>query len=476
MEGPSVVSLSPLLARVRAAFWRHSRALTAIMVCALVIGAALSYATWDMSRDERLGTLNFPVSCGWQSQREFTRATSLLHLFRFAEAEAAYDTIIDRDPDCAIAYWGVAMSRLQNPLYALPTEHDVDVARKALALAAAAPIASARERAYLHATRLLFSETSSDWPSRLATYAQAMKELAGEFPHDREATIFYALALNLDGTPTDKARSKRTKAAELLLEAFSDEPNHPGISHYLTFCLGHAAYQPKPFQENNMPKPAPRVLWGTLALLALLGLGAFVALTSDLRSGASSGTGIGGPFVLTAADGKAITDRTFRGQSLLIYFGYAHCPDVCPTTLLAISQALEELGPLASKVQPIFISLDPKRDTPQIIGEFTKSFDPKILGLTGSIEEVAMVAKQFRVFYKKRPIEGSEDYLIEHSSYIYVIDPDGHYVTVFSHDETEMPKEMARRLEQLLISSQTQHGDTNAADYFATKVTATSHD
>jgi len=404
-----------------------------------------------MAQDTRLGVLYFQTSCGWQNQREFIRATSLLHLFQFSDAEAAYRVIVDREPDCAIAYWGIAMSRLQNPLYALPTEADVDVARQALAAAATARHASARERAYLKAAGVLFAPAASDWPSRFTAYAQAMEQVAGEYPEDREATIFYALALNLAATPADIARTRRTKAAELLLQAFSDEPNHPGISHYLTFCLGHTGYQPKPFERDTMAKPAQRILLGTFAFLALFGLGAFVTFTSDLRPGAASSTGIGGPFVLTASDGTTVTDRTFRGRWMLIYFGYTHCPDICPTTLLAVSQVLEKLGPLADKVQPIFISLDPERDTPKVVGEFVNSFDKRILGLTGKPEEIAAVAKQFRVYYKKEaPIEGSNDYFLEHSSYIYVMGPDGRYVTLFTHDETEAPDEMVSRLQKLI--------------------------
>jgi len=404
-----------------------------------------------MAQDERLGVLHFQTSCGWQNQREFIRATSLLHLFQFSDAEAAYRAIVDREPGCAIAYWGIAMSRLQNPLYALPTEADVNVARQALGSAATAYHTSARERAYLNAASVLFTPSASDWPSRFTAYAQAMEQVARQYPDDREATIFYALALNLAATPADISRSHQTKAAELLLQAFSDEPDHPGISHYLTFCLGHTGYQPKPFERDTMAKPAQRILLGAFALLALLGLGTFVTFTSDLRPGAGRSTGIGGPFVLTASDGTAVTDRTFRGRWMLIYFGYTHCPDICPTTLLAVSKVLERLGPLADKVQPIFISIDPERDTPKVVGEFVNSFDTRILGLTGGPEEIAAVAKQFRVYYKKEAaIEGSNDYFLEHSSYIYVMGPDGRYVTLFAHSETEAPDQMVARLQTLL--------------------------
>jgi protein SCO1/2 len=201
-----------------------------------------------------------------------------------------------------------------------------------------------------------------------------------------------------------------------------------------------------------MTKPAQRIVLGTFAFLALLGLGVFVTFTSDLRPGAGS-SGIGGPFALTASDGTVISDRTFRGRWMLIYFGYTHCPDVCPTTLLAMSQALEKLGPLAAKIQPIFVSVDPERDTPQVVGEFTRAFDSRIVGLTGKPAEIAAAAKQYRVFYKRAPLEGSDDYFMEHSSYIYVMGSDGRYVTLFSHDQTEAPGEIAARLRELLAGS-----------------------
>src|ERR1700674_4213652 len=138
-----------LWARARIAIWRRRFALAAAGMSALVLGAALTFANWYMAQDARLGVVHFPISCGWQSQREFTTATALLHLFQFADAEQAYRSLVERDPDCAIGYWGIAMSRLQNPLYALPSSEDEDIARQALAAAAAARNAGARERVYL---------------------------------------------------------------------------------------------------------------------------------------------------------------------------------------------------------------------------------------------------------------------------------------------------------------------------------------
>ena len=313
--------------QVRASIWRRSRSLAAIGLSCLTLAAACSAATWYLALDERLGSLNFPTSCGWQSQREFTVATSLLHLFQFSDAEAVYSEIAGREPDCAIAYWGIAMSRLKNPLYATPTDADVAVARQVIIAADAARYTSTRERAYIAAVRLVFGPAgASDWHERFVAYAHAMEQVARDFPEDHEARIFYALALNFSASPADASRPERTKAAELLLQSFSEEPGHPGISHYLTFCLGHAKYQPKPFEGAVIPKPVQRAALGGFALFALMGLGAFIAWTSDFRPGSSGRDDIGGPFALIAGDGTVVTDRAFRGQWLLVYFGYTHYP------------------------------------------------------------------------------------------------------------------------------------------------------
>jgi len=462
--------LQSMWQRGKLAFWRQSRAAAAVALSVIALGSAWSFASWYLALDERLGVVHFPISCSWHSQREFTVATSLLHLFQFADAEKVYAGIVRSEPGCAMAYWGIAMSRFQNSLYATPTSADVAVARQAIDAADLTPQADTRERAYLAAVRVLFGSANTEWHSRFVAYAQAMEKVATEFPGDREATIFYALALNLSESPHAQSRIARTKATELLLQAFSEEPNHPGISHYLTFCLGHAGYQPKPFEGATMMRPAQRVMLAAFAFFTLIGIGGFVVVTSDFRPGSSTRSEIGGTFVLTASDGTVVTDRTFRGHWMVVYFGYTHCPDICPTTLLAISQAMQKLGPLAANVRPIFISIDPERDTTPVIDEYVKSFDPRIIGLTGKPAEVAAAAKQYRVFYKKLPIENSDDYFMEHSSYLYVMGPDGHYVTLFSHDQTESSDEIAARLRELLATA-SPHGDAVSEPVNATNAT-----
>jgi protein SCO1 len=143
---------------------------------------------------------------------------------------------------------------------------------------------------------------------------------------------------------------------------------------------------------------------------------------------------IGGPFSLVGGDGKPVTDRDFRGRYMLIFFGFTHCPDICPAELQVVAQALEQLGDKAKKVVPIFITLDPERDTPEAMANYVKSFGPNFVGLTGSPEAIAAAAKAYRVAYSKvENKESAGDYSVDHSALVYLMDPEGRYVTHFSY-------------------------------------------
>lgn len=145
----------------------------------------------------------------------------------------------------------------------------------------------------------------------------------------------------------------------------------------------------------------------------------------------TSGTAaIGGPFTLLTTDGKTVSDGTYRGKWLLIYFGYTFCPDACPTALTAISVALEKLGPDA-KLQPLFVTVDPRRDTPAVMADYLKSFDPRIVGLTGNQEQIDSVLKAYRVYAEAPKSEaGNADYPVSHSAYLYLMDPQGRFGNV----------------------------------------------
>ena len=156
---------------------------------------------------------------------------------------------------------------------------------------------------------------------------------------------------------------------------------------------------------------------------------------------------IGGPFKLTDQNGQTVTDQDLKGHPFLVFFGFTHCPDVCPTTLFEVSEILRALGPDADRTRALFITVDPERDTPEVLKEYVASFDAPILALSGSPEEIARAAKAYRVYYAKHPEPGG-DYSMDHSSVIYVMDPEGRFTASFTHQST--PEEIAERLKKLL--------------------------
>ena len=152
---------------------------------------------------------------------------------------------------------------------------------------------------------------------------------------------------------------------------------------------------------------------------------------------------VGGPFQLTDQHGKRTGDTNFRGRYMLIYFGYSFCPDVCPTTLAVIAQALDKLGQRSQQVVPIFITIDPERDTPKVLNDYMKAFGPSFVGLTGSATEIKDVEKRYRVYAVKKPLPGGS-YGMDHSSVIYLMGPDGKMVSFY--DEAVSPDELAKDL------------------------------
>ena len=144
---------------------------------------------------------------------------------------------------------------------------------------------------------------------------------------------------------------------------------------------------------------------------------------------------VGGPFTLTAPDRTTVTEQTYRGKWLLVYFGFTSCPDTCPTTLLEVAAALEKLGPDADKLQPLFVTVDPLRDTPAVMGNYTQSFHPRIIGLTGTPQQIAAVAQEYGVYYAPhRTGPAAEDYVMDHGTYLYLMDPHGKFVRGFDAD------------------------------------------
>jgi cytochrome oxidase Cu insertion factor (SCO1/SenC/PrrC family) len=178
-----------------------------------------------------------------------------------------------------------------------------------------------------------------------------------------------------------------------------------------------------------MPRLKIRLLAAAILLIAIAVAG-YAWMASQMSRQTGSGVAsVGGSFTLTNQDGRVVSDRDFAGKFMLIFFGYTYCPDVCPTELQVMTAALDSLGEEADKVQPIFISIDPERDTPEILKSYVANFSPRLIGLTGTPEQVAAVAKIYRVYFAKAGnAQSTGDYLMDHSSIIYLMGPDGKFV------------------------------------------------
>lgn len=161
---------------------------------------------------------------------------------------------------------------------------------------------------------------------------------------------------------------------------------------------------------------------------------------------------IGGQFEILNHDGKMVSDKDFTGRYMLIYFGYTFCPDVCPTELQVMTGALELLGDEAKQIQPVFVSVDPGRDTPAVMKEYVGNFYPGMIGLTGNAKQVAKIAKLYRVFYSKAAEKGAaeDEYAMDHSSIMYLMGPDGKFVKHFGYGTD--PEKLAKALKKAMKS------------------------
>lgn len=146
---------------------------------------------------------------------------------------------------------------------------------------------------------------------------------------------------------------------------------------------------------------------------------------------------IGGPFILTDQHGVVRKDTDFNGQYRLVYFGFTYCPDICPMALLTITNALNRMGSAGDKITPIFITLDPERDTSSKLEIYVSNFHPRMVALTGTSEQIKAAADAYKIYFAKTAQEGSDSYTIDHSGFIYLMGPDGHYLAHFPHDVPE---------------------------------------
>lgn len=177
------------------------------------------------------------------------------------------------------------------------------------------------------------------------------------------------------------------------------------------------------------------------AIIALVAVGVYLAASPGRRPTAL----IGGPFALQTAGGKTVTDADFKGHPFLVYFGYTHCPDVCPTTLADIADALRKIPDAPIRV--LFVTVDPERDTPELMADYAANFDPRIVGLSGDRAAVDRMLTAYRVYARKVPGEHG-DYTMDHSAVIYLMDRDGRFFRTFNADRP--PDEAAKDLRAAL--------------------------
>jgi protein SCO1/2 len=190
----------------------------------------------------------------------------------------------------------------------------------------------------------------------------------------------------------------------------------------------------------------------------LLVLGAFVAglvlfsavifiVTGRTPSPIALPSAIGGPFKLVDQNAKPITDQDLKGKPFLVFFGFTHCPDVCPTTLFEVSEIFRALGPEAKDVRALFVTVDPERDTPAILKDYLSNFDPRVIGVTGDAAAVAAMEKAYRVYAKKVKLDGG-GYTMDHTALIYLMDKTGRFVAPFNIKRR--PQEAATDLKRYL--------------------------
>ncbi|MGH1484256.1 MAG: SCO family protein [Geminicoccales bacterium] len=180
-----------------------------------------------------------------------------------------------------------------------------------------------------------------------------------------------------------------------------------------------------------------------LGALALLGAGFFAYSIlwhddgpANRSSTATSSALIKSNFDLVDHTGSSVTDEDFKGRWQLVFFGFTFCPDICPTTLNTVTAVMESLAEGGDEIAPLFITVDPERDTPEVLAYYVANFDSRIIGLTGSPEQVAAAAKAMRVYYSKAEnADAPDDYSMDHSAFLYLMGPDGEYVTHFSHQD-----------------------------------------
>jgi protein SCO1 len=201
---------------------------------------------------------------------------------------------------------------------------------------------------------------------------------------------------------------------------------------------------PKPSVQKQASRQLLSIVIGFALGLAALGGVVYAVMPGRANLGSPE---IGGSFSMIGQDGRVVTNADLAGRPYLVFFGYTHCPDFCPTALFDISAVFKELGP-DKKVAALFVTVDPKRDTPDVLKTYLENFDSRIIGLTGDPSKTEAIAKAFRVYAKKVPGEKSGDYTVDHTGVVYLMDKRGKFVSAFNLSRS--PQQAARELEVYL--------------------------
>lgn len=186
--------------------------------------------------------------------------------------------------------------------------------------------------------------------------------------------------------------------------------------------------------QNPQSSLRPSVIFGLVILLLALALGGYALMSGKVMPTGSGTALVGGPFTMVNQKGETVTDKTYLGKPMLLFFGFTFCPDVCPTELQVMAAALTEMGDKGADIQPIFVTIDPERDTPAVMASYVSNFGDHFIGLTGSAAQVDQMAQTYRVFYAKQENKADpKNYQMDHSSIIYLMGTDGKFLKHFSY-------------------------------------------
>ncbi len=183
--------------------------------------------------------------------------------------------------------------------------------------------------------------------------------------------------------------------------------------------------------KSLSPRTARTLLLAAAFVAGLASIACVLVIVTALQTPSVTAAAVGGPFSLTDHNGRTVTDQNLKGRPFLVFFGFTHCPDICPTTLFEVSEVLRRLGPDAGGARGVFVTVDPERDTPAVLKDYLASFDPHLIGLTGSREDVDKMVKAYRAYSRKVPGKDG-DYTMDHTALVYLMDKQGRFVAPFN--------------------------------------------